>query len=128
MIELFALSSGRMKYEYSPWKHNQNDKIANFHFAPGDMLSDHQVDPIDPRTDVACLIDCDYYVQDWALLLKKGVPTIMYTFLPQVVAGLDGDCSFSIKDDVVTYNVSGGGSWQHPVWAWGRYGEFFSVT
>jgi hypothetical protein len=72
-------------------------------------------------------MDVDYYVEDWAELLYAGSPLFAYTFAPEAVAGMDGECRFRIKDDVVTYEASGGGKWVHKLWNWSTFGEFFCV-
>nr|QYF49966.1 MAG: hypothetical protein [Hubei sediment noda-like virus 5] len=75
------------------------------------------------HTDVLCANDCiimtdvDYYC-DMSYWLSFKRPILLYTFVPESAGGVTADGIFSIKDDVVSYTVSGGGSYEHKLWDW----------
>jgi len=122
------------KFELSPAKVSvtkanlvgSNVAMHHQHYAVGDLHAPVANDEI-RKSDVIVGIDVDYYT-DPHRLLASGQPAVFYTFNPQSVSGLDGDCTFRIIDDVVTYEVSGGASWQHQVWDWCVAGEFLEST
>jgi hypothetical protein len=69
-------------------------------------------------------VDVDYYIEDVSDVLGHGLPVIFHTFNPVEVAGTDGESRFTIRGDVVSYEVSGGGNWTHKIWDWCAFGEF----
>jgi hypothetical protein len=79
-----------------------------------DFDKDYRDDQIGNR-DFITMVDVDYYV-DINHYLGYGKPMMIYTFVPTTVGGPVPDGSFSIKDDIVTYNVDGGASYQHKLW------------
>lgn len=72
-------------------------------------------------------IDVDYYVEDVTKVFGYPNPIILHTFNPLKVAGLDGDSVYTIKNNRVTYEVSGGARWTHEVWDWCGFGEYIRV-
>lgn len=66
--------------------------------------------------DLMVLVDVDMYL-DMPALLQRGLPVLISTFQPSVVAKGDGDYSFTFDaDSVVHYKVSGGAEFTHKVW------------
>jgi hypothetical protein len=125
LITNAVTAAGKDIYEISPWGNSKAEKKQVQHFAPADLSHDYRlVEDVNKDRDVIVMIDCDYYVEDIASILKFGAPICLFSFNPIAVAGMDGDSSFRITDDVITYNVSGGTSWKHQVWDWCGYGEY----
>nr|APG76172.1 hypothetical protein 1 [Beihai noda-like virus 5] len=79
-----------------------------------DMVMGFKCSPVRDN-HIIKMVDVDYYV-DLLYWLSFGRPVIIYTFQPSAVAGMTDDASFTIKDDVVHFSVSGGARWQHRVW------------
>jgi hypothetical protein len=99
------------------------DEKINIHIAPGDLANPASVGSIAPKS-IVNMIDVDYYVEDWKPYLGQDNIVLAYTFNPVHVAGMDGDCPFTITDNHVNYLVGGGGVWRHRVHNWCDYGEF----
>lgn len=134
IIDSSIAALGMTKFELSPAQItiNKAKKLGNTvhmhhqHYAVGDLHSPVANDDV-RSTDVIVGIDVDYYT-DPHTLLATGQPAVFFTFNPQAVSGIDGDCTFRITDDVVTYEVSGGAVWKHQVWDWCVAGEFLEST
>lgn len=64
---------------------------------------------------VILMIDVDYYldINEW---LTYGNPIMMYTFAPLTAGGSVPNACFSIANDSVTFSVSGGATYTHPIW------------
>lgn len=125
-INMAVIAGGFQPFEISPSVHSNRDTPrAHPHYAASDLDQDFSDEVPEPGQAVVC-IDTDYYVQDWSKYLVGG-PAIFHTFSPTTVAGTDGDCRFRVKGNSVVYEVSGGGSWSHPVWDWTAFGEFVQV-
>lgn len=73
------------------------------------------------------LIDVDMYL-DMPYLLANHVHTYMIsTFQPTVAASDSGEYSFTFdKDNSVKYVVSGGATYEHPIWNYA--GDIFTVS
>ena len=91
--------------------------------APGDLGRDHQVDSIPPNS-VVVAVDVDHFIPDISCLFTTMSPVAIYAFNPVSTAGTDGDCHFTINNNVVTYVVGGGGRWEHRTHDWCKPGEF----
>ena len=126
-VEALASTCGRSLYEISPGGHSvdKNGGVVK-HIAPADLWTATR-DPKVSGGSLVAAIDTDYYVEDWDEYLACGVPALIYTFAPEKVAGVDGDCRYRIKNDRVVYEVSGGTAWEHEVWDWTVFGEFLIV-
>jgi hypothetical protein len=124
LINSCVTSLGRVPHEISPAIQSDNDGTAEHqHYATADLH--RAVESGDPSANsIIVAIDVDYYLDDPSRFLGFAIPGIYYTFNPVSVAGRDGDSTFRIKDNLVTYDVSGGGSWRHEVWDWCAFGEF----
>lgn len=69
------------------------------------------------KHDLILLTDVDYYVDMPWFLAWNAKPTLLYTFVPSVLAKSEGETSFCFhKDNSVEYRVSGGGFYQHKLW------------
>lgn len=130
VIDSSISSLGMTKFELSPasislkaaGRVGDTVRMQHQHYAVGDLHSPVRNDEVKP-TDVIVGIDVDYYTNPHRLL-ASGQPAVFFTFNPQRVSGLDGDCTFRINNDEVTYEVSGGAVWTHKVWDWCVAGEF----
>lgn len=102
------------------------DSFITYH-APNDLAGSPKIANIQDSS-VIVAIDTDYYLEDPDYILGRLQPTIMYTFNPIHVAGIDGDCRFRIKNNRIIYEVDGGGNWTHQTWDWCSPGEFVRST
>nr|QYF49982.1 MAG: RNA-dependent RNA polymerase [Hubei sediment noda-like virus 7] len=121
-------AAGCVKFEISPasQSYSSDGSCDHQHYAPADLhRSIVAGEPSDRSIIVG--IDVDYYLDDPEAYLGLGLPTIFHTFNPITVSGMDADAPFTIKDNVVTYRVSGGSRWAHQVWDWCAYGEFIEA-
>lgn len=122
-IDAAVNSAGLTRYEISPGGRSLDEKAAHQHYAPGDLHTAVRDDPVKDG-DVVIGIDIDYYLTDLDKYLGHPVPAIFHTFAPVEVSGKDGEASFRVKDNEVTYDVPGGNRWRHKVWNWTAAGEF----
>lgn len=84
-----------------------------------DLNVDPSNEPITSNSLLA-LVDSDQYVDMPYLLSKNVLPILLYTFQPEQVSKNTSEYSYTFdSEDVVTYNVSGGGRYTHPVWNYG---------
>nr|WBY66469.1 MAG: nonstructural protein [Eriocheir sinensis nodavirus 1] len=115
---------GARKFEISPSKRTSGEgRYAHRHYAVDDLhLGVNHEYPQDG--EVVVCIDTDYYLDNPDDYFGVPNPIILHTFSPRKVAGLDGDSPYTIKDNRVCYQVSGGAAWTHEVWDWCAFGEF----
>lgn len=105
---------------YTPYNVSMSarDKHAGYtpYHIPKDLMMTYKEDKIGDK-HVLVFIDNDYY-EDMNAWLSFGNPILIYTFVPTTAGGEipEGNANFSIKDDVITYNVSGGATYRHPIW------------
>jgi hypothetical protein len=125
-IQSVVTSSGHDKFEFSPARQSRTERSAHQHYAVADLDRMSSADSIHQK-HIVTGIDVDYYAVDPSVLLGHLNPTLFYTFNPVAVAGADGECRFTIRDNVVEYVVPGGGRWCHSVWDWCAAGEFLEV-
>jgi hypothetical protein len=70
-----------------------------------------------PRNPLVAFVDVDQYLHMESFLCASAHPTILYTFQPTSVARVAPNYSYTFDESsVVTYNVSGGGTYSHQVW------------
>jgi len=70
-----------------------------------------------PERPLMVMVDVDQYVDMPKFLCDHPVPTLVYTFQPDQVSKVSTNYSYTFsQDDEVTYNVTGGGYYQHKVW------------
>lgn len=70
-----------------------------------------------PENPLVTFIDVDEYVDMPNFLARNVHPTLIYTFQPDQVSKVASNYSYTFdKENKVTYNVTGGGSYTHPVW------------
>jgi len=80
----------------------------------------------DPVGDNSAFIFCDVdYYCDMEKWMRHFKPILMYTMVPETVCYRGSDYSYRIKDNQVEYQVSGGASYQHPLWDY--HGDTMSV-
>nr|APG76642.1 hypothetical protein 1 [Wenzhou noda-like virus 7] len=117
---------GCRKFEVNPANRTLDDDARDHDLiAPGDLALDYKIST-PGRDEIVALIDTGYYIsqEGWDRLLGNGNLAVLYTFAPTTVAGSDGECPFTIKDNTVEYIVSGGTTWRHRVWDWTAGGEY----
>jgi hypothetical protein len=80
-----------------------------------DLVLPHRADPITDN-HVLTMIDVDYYV-DLDEYLQMERPIIMYTFVPNSVAGECYEASYTFDErNVLHMNVDGGAEYRHELW------------
>nr|QYF49895.1 MAG: hypothetical protein [Yunnan forest noda-like virus] len=116
-IETLITTHGMKPYAISPSSHDHPRGCLHDHIIPQDL---HHRICNDPITDkhIVYGVDVDYYFEDFRFLFWTMRPGIFYTFNPIRVAGMDGDTSFTIFNNQVQYDVSGGSTWRESIWAW----------
>jgi len=71
--------------------------------------------------DLVLMVDVDYYTDLPEILLEHENPVLLYTFQPTEVTCATGEFSFRFREDnQVVYSVSGGASYNHRVWQYGK--------
>jgi len=75
--------------------------------------------------DVIIMCDVDYYtdINKW---LRYFRPILMYTFVPRTVVGRTTDYSYRFVNNKVEFQVAGGSSYSHSLWAY--EGDHVSVV
>jgi len=111
------------RYELSPSVQSKAEFKCHLHYAVGDLVQPMQIDSL-PQRALITGIDIDYYITDPDYVLQHMRPCLFHSFNPRLVSGMDGESPYTITDNIVTYSVSGGGEWKHPVWDWCASGEF----
>lgn len=76
------------------------------------------------QNSVFKFVDVDYHA-DMHYYLRFGKPALLYTFSPAEAGGSYDEYVFSIKDDVVTYQVDGGATYIHKLWDYNH--DFITV-
>jgi hypothetical protein len=78
---------------------------------------------LEPKADkvsvdsLVTIVDTDYYLDMNKHLARVVRPTLLYTMVPEAVAGQDSDSSFFFDaDNTVTNIVNGGSSYNHQLW------------
>nr|UYL95402.1 MAG: protein A [Yanbian Nodav tick virus 1] len=123
LIHEAVTSVGGTIYELNPSTHSTTGPRNHFHFAVGDLAQDF-ANHVPRSTDFIVGIDVDYYITNPDVLLGYGLPVVLHTFNPRKVSGFDADAPFTIRDNMIEYNVSGGSAWKHGVWDWCEAGEY----
>lgn len=79
--------------------------------------------------NLMCLVDVDYYIDLEEFLIEHPGPVMLYTFVPDTVAGEYGDTSHTFdKDSNLEMLVAGSATHRHPLYNYGvdniiiRYG------
>lgn len=87
---------------------------CRYYYFPKDLDKEYVNLPVN-KNHVILMVDVDYYldINHW---LQYGNPILIYTFVPTTAGGSALDAHFTIADDEVTYNVSGGATYKHQVW------------
>lgn len=94
------------------------DGCRSYYWDKDSMVPAHN-DPITPN-HLICIIDVDYYMQMAHFLIQHDNPVLLYSFQPKSASHCDGEFSFTFNSvNEVTYSVSGGAKYNHPVWNYG---------
>lgn len=115
-IRSFIIERGLTPYSVSPSQRDNSAGIdcERLYYSPKDIDQPMKVSVLTDR-HVIFMIDVDYYT-DLNYWLLKGVPTIVYTFVPTQVGGscVDGCYRFNNGELHVVYN--GGATYVHKLW------------
>jgi hypothetical protein len=126
-IQSFISANGLTICEISPSGYHTPERKFTEYYAPADL--EHELRRDQPQeTDVIVGIDIDYYIKDMSYVFDYKLPCLFHTFQPLRVSGRDGDSHFTIRDNVVEYNVGGGSQWNHQNWDWCVAGEYVETT
>jgi hypothetical protein len=108
------MACGYVPYHVSPSKREIGDDGCREYFDMRDLTIPRFPDAVNDR-HVMVMTDVDYYapLDQW---LSFERPLMMYTFVPEKVAGAVNDGYFTIRDNMVEYTVNGGSTWKHPLW------------
>jgi len=73
-----------------------------------------------PHDALLTLIDVDFYIDMPEFLTRNFMPTLIYTFCPESVAGQSEGYAFTFdRASYVKYTVSGGAEYRHQLWDYG---------
>nr|QYF49975.1 MAG: hypothetical protein 1 [Sichuan sediment noda-like virus 10] len=115
MMDNFALMLGKPLYSVSCSRSEQDHTAGNrlFYFAK-DLQQDCKFDTLCDRSIIK-MTDVDYYVDMPKYL--KGNDVLLYTFVPQAVAGTTYNGSYRVlPNNQVETHINGGANYVHPVW------------
>ena len=109
-----ARSLGLKPYIVSPSLREQDLPGTRNYHQLNDFNQQRKNDPIDERH---CLImtDIDYYI-NWEYWLSFRVPVLIYTFIPEKLAGSLDDGVFWCENNEFVTKVCGGGTYRHRLW------------
>nr|ASM93480.1 RdRp [Caninovirus sp.] len=95
---------------------DQRDKErgCRYYYWPKDLKADYRDDEI-TENDALVFIDVDFHC-DMTEYLKLGQPILMYTLVPEHAAYRGTEHSYTIKDDMIDYHVTGGARYTHKIW------------
>jgi len=112
-LEDVVKGCGFQPYHVSMANRDREDGCRYYYFAK-DLDKPFRDDPV-KANHVLLMVDVDYYldINHW---LQYGNPILIYTFVPLTAGGELPDGNFSISNDEVTYNVSGGATYRHQIW------------
>lgn len=112
-MEEVIVAAGLTPYSVS-MSHRDRYDGCRYHYTDKDLDKSFRNDVIRDK-HVLMFIDVDYYC-DINAYLRYGQPMLLYTFVPTEAAGKALNCTYKFKDDRVTYTVSGGTTYEHPLW------------
>jgi hypothetical protein len=113
-IDDWIISNGFEVYSIAASGRDKDTLGYHQYYMPRDFITP----PVNRKingNDIIKVVDVDYYL-DLPRWLGYGRPMVLYTFMPMKVSGTVDDGHFTIKDDVVTYNVNGGATYEHRLW------------
>jgi hypothetical protein len=97
----------------------QHRKGTRSYYWAKDLNVEPSNEPI-TNNSLIVLVDSDQYVDMPDLLSRNALPVALYTFQPEQTSKDTVEYSYTFDaDNVVSYNVSGGGHYSHPVWNYG---------
>lgn len=109
-----AAKIGCTSYVVSPSARESDHVGFRAYYQCNDLAQHAKFDKI---TGDSCIImtDIDYYV-DWAMWASFTRPVLMYTYVPTHLGGKVEDGIVSVKDNVFTTRINGGGCYEHELW------------
>jgi hypothetical protein len=112
-MDAFISSMGALPFSVSmsPRDNQQGERL---YYVPKDVIQAPSFRR-PSKTQILKMIDVDYYA-DMEYWLAKGLPLMLYTFVPMTAGGPVPDGEFSILNDVVTYRITGGGHYVSRLW------------
>lgn len=114
-IEIFTDLLGKKIYSIAPSNADNRlfDSSRNY-FTAKDLQQQVKSAPLTPQ-HIIKLIDVDYYIDLSQVLVNNDV--IIYTFVPQAVAGTTADGVYTTDcDNNVVTSVHGGATYRHQLW------------
>jgi len=85
-----------------------------------DLLSDSQQAKLTPQ-DLVTMVDTDYYMSEPEFSVYAGHDIAMYSLRPDGMSGRTDESAWSFTSaEEVTEEVSGGATYSHQVWDWGK--------
>nr|QYF50002.1 MAG: hypothetical protein 1 [Hubei sediment noda-like virus 8] len=115
MMENFSIMLGKPLYSVSCSRSEQDHTAGSrlFHFAK-DLQQNYKFDRLG-RDSIIKMTDVDYYVNMPEYL--KGNDVLLYTFVPQAVAGTTCNGSYRVlPNNQVETHINGGANYVHPIW------------
>jgi len=109
-----ARALGCVPYVVSPSRREDDAMACRNYYQLNDFVQEVRNDPV---PDNACIImtDIDYYV-DWKYWMSFERPVLIYTFVPECPGDTIPEGVFSMSDNVVESQVTGGGKYRHSLW------------
>jgi len=120
LIDNLGQASGRdvVFYQGSASDVRNKRKTTRSYLWAKDVMADPATYKPKPL-DIVGMVDVDYYIDMERFLANEFKATVMYSFQPTAVCSDQGQFKFTfLKDDRVSFKVSGGGLYIHPVWNW----------
>lgn len=116
-IKAFIKDLGMEPYVVSTSSRDSGEVGSHGYYMAKDVQFAAREDAL-KKEHVVMMVDVDYYTDptEW---LQKGNAVMMYTFVPDRVAGQVPDGVFTIQNNEVHYRVNGGGRYQHRLWDYG---------
>jgi hypothetical protein len=108
-------SLGYTRYDVSSGSRELDCDGCRYYYVPKDIALEMKDDIIDSN-HIITMVDVDYYT-NFNGYLSYGRPILLYTFVPNAVAGTipDGTYTF-LKDSILQTRVKGGAIYEHKLW------------
>lgn len=113
-IREFVVSHGYEPYVISTSNRDADQEGYHQFYQVRDLVHPPRRDEVRGNS-VLVAVDVDYYM-DMSTWLQYGRPLLAYTFVPDSVAGVDGDANYTIVDDELVMSVNGGAGYRHRLW------------
>jgi hypothetical protein len=115
-MEMFAAATGRIPYHHSCSEAQNAKSLLNsrFYYHAKDLAQPMKNDKLSDD-NVIVMTDVDYYVDMPGIM--QGNDIMLYTFIPQSVAGYLTDGSYVVNEyDELVCHINGGAKYKHKLW------------